>query len=234
MVIVRRRPICGAIWGLAWLAMASTAASADDAAKQQSNYLSSDAHAAQMRAEVAKLVQAFFKDCGQATDNTSRGYVLQPLAFAPDGKLTAGYWKETHAVEGCGVTRLFNIYWRVNASGEVKALAALNGSTIADPLLQRDTLMHAYMAASRKHMTCRDFLVTDTRYDKDLPVPPQGPTGHNITHVWHETWTISVCGDLLDVPIEFIQADNGTTIAADAKGVTEHKPEPPKREEHAP
>ncbi|MBP0582172.1 hypothetical protein J8I29_22785 [Labrys sp. LIt4] len=152
---------------------------------------------------------AIFTRCATLVARDSSVTILQPVSAGPQGSPVAGRWKQAFPVSGCGNDTVLNLYFSVGADGKPQAGAALPGTTLADPLLQRDALLYANLGATRAVADCKNFLVIDTR----APASGTPPGAGRLKAPWSETWTLSGCNRKVDVRMDFIPDSTGTTIA---------------------
>ncbi|MEW9305851.1 MULTISPECIES: hypothetical protein [Labrys] len=153
---------------------------------------------------------AIFTRCPTLVARDSSVTILQPVSAGPQGSPASGRWKQSFPVSGCGNDTVLNLYFSVAADGKPQAGATLPGTTLADPLLQRDALLYANLGATRAVADCKNFLVIDTK----APASSQPPgTGGGLKAPWSETWTLSGCSRKVDVRMDFTPDSTGTTIA---------------------
>jgi hypothetical protein len=112
---------------------------------------------------------------------------------------------------------VLHIYFTATADEKINAIVGLPGSTHADLTLQRNGVRYARMGAmGAKNVgkDCNHFDVRNTKFESyglaDPATPDPGPG--NRLRPWWETWTMIGCGQIIDVPIDFVPDATGTTI----------------------
>lgn len=116
-------------------------------------------------------------------------------------------------IEGCGRRMQRNYLALVLPDGTARMVETLPGTTVTDPVLQRDAMQAAGAAAAAAAPGCRqirpraaDFEGTDSE-----------PGAPRRTRPWVETWFFEACGALLSVPVRFTpSAQGGTGFSATA------------------
>jgi hypothetical protein len=114
-------------------------------------------------------------------------------------------------VEGCGRRAQRNYLALVLPDGTARMVETLPGTTVTDPVLQRDAMQAAGSAAAAAAPGCRqvrpraaDFEGTDSE-----------PGAPRRTRPWAEAWVFEACGALLLVPMRFTpSAQGGTSFSA--------------------
>lgn len=138
--------------------------------------------------------------------------VLKPMAFDASGGPVAGILKYPVKEDGCGVTRILNVYVVVQGPRQVSAIPFLPGSTRADPVLQKNAVQYAVSWAVTKvgkNDECKVKYFADTEFveqEKPAPGAKSAP--------WRERWTMIQCDKKLIVPLRFIPDATGTQIVA--------------------
>lgn len=184
-------------------------------------FLASDAYRAlvgaasdQIPAEILPLCPAFSSPGADVT-------IARDVTFGADGMPRSGAWWSRAPVSGCGNDTIINIFFQVGARGKITPLVALPGTTRADPVLQRDALMYAFLGVGQRMADCAQMHVIHTRFEafglqgakpaaaKPAPSPP---TAAEARGPWWETWIVSGCGRSFAVPMEFVPDATGTTI----------------------
>jgi hypothetical protein len=115
-------------------------------------------------------------------------------------------------VEGCGQRSQRNYLALVMLDGTRRVEEYLPGTTMTDPLLQRDALRAATMAASAAAQGCRQVQPRAANFDG----PDSEPNAPRRTRPWAELWIFEACGALLGVPMRFNPTDRGTGFTAGA------------------
>jgi hypothetical protein len=163
---------------------------------------------------LAVLPAAVFQRCPGLVSSESTVTVLKPVFFAKSGNPNAGSWKQDFPVSGCGNDTVLHIYFTATADEKINAIVGLPGSTHADLTLQGNAVRYARMGAMHVVKDCNDFDVRNTKFESyglaDRATPDPGP--EKSFRPWWETWTIVACGQIIDVPIDFVPDDTGTTI----------------------
>jgi len=154
-----------------------------DAAKFQAFVRNSDAHKALIGKALAALPATVFPRCPKLVSQGSKVTVVQPIALASNGLPNAGAWKEAYPVAGCGNDTILNFFFSASKDGKIKTFIGLPGTTIADPLLQRDAMTEALAAAARPEIKdCKSLDVSNTEYLRETAAPIEGskaPHGTN-------------------------------------------------------
>jgi len=151
--------------------------------------------------------------CPAAEFNIQRQYsVYQPAIFDRDAHILSGAWKQVVAESGCGENRLLNVFLMVdNKEHMLKVFPVLPGTTHADPLLQKDSMIYVAMASVQpEDKECKTQYVSDTEFLKEAGKPMEGVK----TPPWDELWTMSICTKKAQVTMHFIPDKTGTTIRA--------------------
>jgi len=149
--------------------------------------------------------------------------VVVPVELAAQG--VSGRWTERWTVDRCGVSVPYLVKFDrardgdldVSMQREDQGAAAIPGETLADPVLQRDTL--AFLA--QKDLTeagpearCRTRKIVKTA----VLSPVEGAEvedGRPIAGQWVERWTVDRCGAPVDYVVRFTTTRKGTTFVAD-------------------
>ena len=129
---------------------------------------------------------------------------------------TSGVWKLTTRWTGCGKSKTFNLFYNIVPGGQSSRTALLPGTTIADPLLQRDGIAYAKLAIEAngpKPAGCKAIRVIDTAFGAYGPAAPAVRPGVD-PRSWNENWTVDACGTAAIVKISFLPNATGTTISA--------------------
>jgi hypothetical protein len=165
---------------------------------------------------------AVFTKCGTLQAHGSTITIMRPLTFAGDGFPTQGVWKQNFPVSGCGNDTTLHFYFIATAQEKVNTMVGVPGDTHADPILQRDALTYARIGAGTQAHDCKNFDVTNTKFEQFgvayPPMPDPGPATR--LRPWWETWTMEGCGRLFDVPMDFVPNATGTQIIQPVKRIT--------------
>jgi hypothetical protein len=150
--------------------------------------------------------------------------IAQSITFDSNGIPNAGGWWERIPVAGCGNDTTINLYFAVGADGKIATIVAFPGTTRANLVLQRDALKFANLGAGSRAKDCKQFVVTNTRFEgfglRNPATPDPGADAR--FRPWWETWMMAGCGQSLDVPINFIPDATGTTINQPLRDVVVH------------
>jgi hypothetical protein len=134
---------------------------------------------------------------------------VQPMVFDSSGRLTQGAWKQSVAEKGCGQNRLLNVlFWRDPNVNSMRAMPLFPGTTRADPILQKDAMPHAAMAAQWPEKDCKSGYMENTEFLKEAGEQLEGARGKP----WDELWTLASCTRKARVTLHFIPDKTGTTI----------------------
>jgi hypothetical protein len=178
-------------------------------------YVATPAH----RAEVAASVRPYLATvpaCQQATTRSVSANVLSPLTFASDGTLTAGAFRETVKIDGCGTSGILNILTMSRPGAQPLVGALLPGATHADMALQRDALLSSRGFVAAKTPGCGALSVIDTRFDGFGEVVNSDVAAGRDARQWQETWTFLGCGQQTAVRLTFIPDRTGTHFTANS------------------
>jgi hypothetical protein len=167
---------------------------------------------------------AVFQTCPGLVSNETTLTVLKPISFDGDGGPKSGAWIVRIPVNGCGNDTTLNIHFSAQAGKKINYTVALPGDTRADIPLQRDALMYASAGAMRLTKDCEDVEITDTKFEGfGLSESPDPHTrGREDKQPWRETWTVTGCGHIVDVPMQFVPDATGTQIIQ-PDGATERR-----------
>jgi hypothetical protein len=145
-----------------------------------------------------------------ATGLAANVVVHVPPKFDASGRPVSGRWQVMLRVQGCGETRTFNISYSVDPDGELRRLGTLPGTTVADPVLQKDGLMYAQMAMVKvAPADCKEYVFVDTAFEALKPAAAGGRA-----RPWTEKWTVRACGVEGVVRMHFTPDATGTQITA--------------------
>jgi hypothetical protein len=151
--------------------------------------------------------------------------VLVPVELAAQG--VSGRWTERWTVDRCGVAVPYVVKFDRAREGDLDVsmqrevsdaeAATVPGTTIADPVLQRDTL--AFLAQkdlwdAGPEARCRTRKIVAT----EVLTPLDGGEVEGSRPVagrWVERWTLDRCGASVDYVIRFNTTRKGTTFLAD-------------------
>ncbi len=121
----------------------------------------------------------------------------------------SGAWIEHVAVAGCSRPWQLNVLLQVLVPGSIATVALLPGSTHADPVLQKDATLYAFLASSIDPKGCRPIYVADTTFVSVVGGPP-AVAGKP---AWSERWSVMQCQKRTEVEMRFTPDRTGTTIS---------------------
>jgi hypothetical protein len=152
--------------------------------------------------------------CDSATYTETSHTVLNPPHVDRTGKLIGGEWLQSVIATGCGTRRQLNILTQPQHDGALSRIALLPGTTIADPLLQRDAIQYVMVQAHRLiPPDCTQARVVETRFVEFEENPLSTVHGRKV-RPWREDWRVEGCGKRVIVPVRFVPDSSGTTIHA--------------------
>lgn len=128
-----------------------------------------------------------------------------PEAFSDPTVREASYHRIL--VEGCGRRTQRNYLALVLPDGSRRMVETLPGTTVTDPVLQRDAMQSATMAAHAAAPNCRQIRPLGAEFD-GTDAEPNAPRR---TRPWSETWMFEACGARLAVPMRFAPSARGGT-----------------------
>jgi len=160
-----------------------------------------DAAAAALESARATIAQ---DNCPSATARPA----APPVQLSDNTVREASYHRIL--IEGCGRSMQRNFLSLVMLDGSRQMMETLPGTTTTDPVLQRDALRAALMAAQAAAPECRQ--IRPVAAHMDTPDPDAGASRR--TQPWTETWIMNACGAMLAVPMLFTPTGQGTTFTA--------------------
>ena len=165
----------------------------------------------------SKLPPDVFQRCKSFVSKGSTVSVAIPAVFASDGHPISGAWKQSFPVSGCGNDTTINFFFTAQASENIVTVMGAPGDTHADPILQKDAIHYAMLAALPKAGTCTEPHILTTRYDGVATMPREDSkaSAHSGKQPWHETWTIAACGSTIRIGMNFIPDAPGTTVSTE-------------------
>jgi hypothetical protein len=110
-------------------------------------------------------------------------------------------------VEGCGRQAQRNYLALVLSDGTGRMVETLPGTTVTDPVLQRDAMQAAASAARVAAPNCQQVMPRAADFDG----ADTEPTATRRTRPWSERWVFEACGTLLAVPMRFTPSSAGGT-----------------------
>jgi hypothetical protein len=198
--------------GLLAVAFGSAGAAAEPTPLQ--SFLGSAAYRELIDRAFSALPAAIFRKCPSLAVAGSQVTVLRAVSFAPNGKPNGGLWRHTFPVKGCGNDTTVNLFFWVAPDERITTLFGIPGATHADLTLQRDAMPFADAGAGVVTRDCKAFIVIDSRFEgygvAHPPIADPGPGAPG--RPWWETWTLSGCDQLVEVPIDFVPDAKGTQI----------------------
>lgn len=196
----------------------SCAAAQDTTAKFREYTRGADYHRFVGQA-LSSLPAPVFKRCPTLVSTQSQTTILKPISIGPNGLPNGGVWRLAFPVSGCGNDTVLNFFLSATADEKIHIAAGLPGATHADPILQRDSMLYA-MIAAKAEKGCKEIYVTNTEFLQDVGQPAEGARGKP----WDELWTLYACGKRPQVKMHFIPDKTGTTISA-SPGETKFLPD---------
>jgi hypothetical protein len=158
-----------------------------------------------------------FQRCPSLESSGSTVTVIKPVSFAKSGNPNGGSWRQDFPVSGCGNDTVLHIYFTATADEKITTNVGLPGSTHADLTLQRGGVAEALIGAmGTKNVAkdCKHFDVRNTKFESyglvDPAAPDPGPGSR--FRPWWETWTMIGCGQIVDLPLNFVPDATGTNI----------------------
>ena len=206
-----------ATWAAAILAFGpcvawAQAPAGDGVAEQMQAFTRTPAYQELLRRGLAALPSAVFATCPGLISTQSSVNALKPITFNAEGAPTAGAWKQSLSVGGCGDDKTLNFYFSVDAQGRIDTIIGAPGDTRADPVLQEDAMASIKLALARIGATCGAFDIKDTRFDGlEAPAAGQGQAQGDDQN-FRETWSVIGCGKTYEAPVLFIPRPAGTQI----------------------
>jgi hypothetical protein len=149
-------------------------------------------------------------DCGNPRLAGANVLVHVPPKFDASGTPISGSWQVMMRLEGCGQSKIFNVLYKAGPNGQIARTGTLPGTSIADPVLQKDGLMYAQMAmVGVVPADCKKYLYLDTAFEA-FETNLVGARGRP----WTERWTVRGCGVDAVVRMHFTPNATGTQITA--------------------
>jgi hypothetical protein len=134
--------------------------------------------------------------------------LYKPMAFDSSGHPIAGAWKQSVAEKGCGQDRILNVFFWLDPNKAIGAMPLFPGMTRADPVLQKDAMPYAAIAAQWPEKDCKIGYMENTEFLKETAERLEGAKGEP----WDELWTLASCTKKAQVTMHFIPDKTGTTI----------------------
>jgi hypothetical protein len=160
--------------------------------------------------------RALVGECQSPKVTAMNVLIDKPPTINQAGVPTSGEWRMVGHIEGCGATHIFSLLYFFAKDGQMKTLALLPGTTIADVRLQHDALMYAAagMANLMPSKDCKDIKYTDTKFVGFGEANPQSIPGR-VNRAWTEEWTVKTCGVAGIVTMHFTPDATGTNITSE-------------------
>lgn len=142
--------------------------------------------------------------------------VHKPIEFPSDSTYPVeGIWQYRFDVSRCASIKTYNAIVVAGKDSAPRYVELLPGTTIASPILMRDTLPIVYMkvtmeAKVKEKKECNDFAVKDTKLTVIPPISKTA-TGIAIGGRYEETWAVRYCGTEVAIPICFSPKPDGGT-----------------------
>lgn len=172
-------------------------------------YLESAANQSAMKASLEEAAQSLVPGCKTLSADGAKTVVYKPISFTPKGEPSGGMFRETATVDACGTRLRINVLAIARPDGPIKRITLLPGTTIGDPMLQRDALRYAFGGAQGAvPKDCRALGIRNTEF---LRYDPKNLEGKK---PWREVWTVSACDKLIPVEMIFQPDADGTTVIA--------------------
>jgi len=162
---------------------------------------------------------SIFENCPSPKLQGMNVFISIPPKLDSSGTPVSGEWRMVGRMEGCGETRILSVEYLFAPDGQMKRLALLPGTTVANLRLQRDALMYAatgMMGLSPKD--CKDIKDIDTKF---VGFEDTGPSNGAGGRPWTEEWTMRACGVTGLVTMHFAPNATGTNIHV---GLNETRP----------
>jgi len=140
--------------------------------------------------------------------------ILAPINL-PDGQLhpTEGAWKHRFQFERCGEIKIYNAVFIAKSGAKPEVRPYFPGTTNASPQLINDAMRgavaQAFVNAKKENSIadCKDVVLTDmnvTQLSHDVV-----DAGKTFTGVWQESWSFLVCGQPVNVLLNFTPDGKG-------------------------
>ncbi len=145
--------------------------------------------------------------------------------FEPGLQGLAGRWSERWTVDRCGSAIPYVLDFTRDVGGHLDVsmqreepgdrVVAMPGSTIADPVLQRDTFIFlAQRDLSLSEGACRSRKIVSTEVLEPL-AGAEVKDGRPVAGQWVERWTLDQCGAPVRYIVRFVTTRDGTTFTAE-------------------
>ena len=159
----------------------------------------------QIKAAVNACANANFQPTGKVT-------VFDPVRFN-NGKPYTGAWVERVEATGCGPTRLLNVLTIAHSDSPLQVVGMMPGDTLTDPMMQKNALQYAEAIAVRGVPPgCKQLAFINTKFDGFIGLPNPEVTDGRESRPWRELWTMTACGNELDIGLIFTPNQRGTAL----------------------
>lgn len=181
---------------------------------QFQTFTKSDFYKRLVGSSLRAIPEIVFKQCPALKSGNSNLLIIKPVSFGQSGYPNGGAWKQTFPVSGCGNDTILNLYFFAGADEKVNTAIGIPGTTLADPILQRDAVQYANIGSSLAAKDCKLFLVKNTKFESfGLSIPPTPDPGPSQRfRPWWETWTMVGCNRTFRTPMNFIPDAKGTRV----------------------
>jgi hypothetical protein len=194
------------------LALAASAAWPDSPPTRLANFVQRPEQQSAMASLASNQWKALYGNCDSLELKGAQLLAQGAVEFDADGFPKKGLFSVAYRLAGCGQEHRLTVVSVVAPDGTLKRQASLPGTTIADVLLQRDSLPYARLALARvEPRDCTSMRVLDTRF---LTYGAEGPAvapGRD-KRAWNEQWTVDACGTEAIVTMHFVPDATGTAI----------------------
>jgi len=152
-------------------------------------------------------------DCEGRTRLRPQQVLLLKTIELPDDRADpiSGSWQVRYNLTRCGETKLYNVVMEADANGGApRLIAEFPGNSLASLQLTRDAITGVLAAAKARSASCQQAVVADMEVDE---APHRVVENDKVyENVWTETWTIALCGRLVDASMRFVPTpgDGGT------------------------
>lgn len=179
-----------------------------DTAADEKAYLASPETREAARVALKTAAEQVMPACATYSADDASTVVYKNLRLR-NGRPEDGLFRESATVHGCGTSRRISVLGLVRPDGNVQRVALLPGTTLGDPIVQRDAIPYAISgAAKRIPAQCHDVRVKNTDFIGYDPATIENKKP------WREIWTVSACQATIAVDMLFRPDSDGTTIIA--------------------
>jgi len=140
--------------------------------------------------------------------------IAQGPQIDANGAIIGGAFRETWMGLDCGDAHpRLNVWTVVQPNRAPDVFLSYNGTSIADPRLQRDGYPMAMASANHRVPNCARMEVADTHFDA-YEGPPLPASGGRTVRPWREAWLMIGCEHAVKVVMHFIPDSTGTSAAS--------------------